>query len=245
MAGIKTNPMKMTRINKFIASTSRYSRREADKMIAEGRVSVNGKNVAEQGMKVNEEDDAIFIDGLPLFENEPEIFKFYKPRGVLTAYGEGRGKDTLEVFSIFAKRKLPYSGRLDYESEGLLIFSNDGELIHRMQKPEYKMEKEYIVTVDRLLTDKEMDEFASGMETSKGVFQSCKIRYNGKHDFRVIIKEGQKRQLRNMFGYFGSTVKRLIRVRIGPIEVDDLTPGEHRTLNPKEIRELYKFAGLK
>lgn len=237
--------MNSVRINKYIASSSLYSRREADKMIADGRVVLNGQKVTEQGVKVDPVNDVVFIDGLPLVEAEPEIFKFYKPRGVLTAYGEGHGKDTLESFAIFAKRKLPYSGRLDYESEGLLLFTNDGELIHRMQKPEYKVEKEYFVTVDRMLTEKELDEFACGMETSKGVFQSCQIAYSGKRNYNVIIKEGQKRQIRNMFGYFGSTVKRLERIRIGPIEIDDMTPGEHRKLTTKEIRELYKCTGLK
>lgn len=237
--------MTLTRINKYIASSSRYSRREVDKMIAEGRVYLNGELVTEQGVKVNEEEDAVFIDGQPLIEKEPEIIKFYKPRGVLTAYGDGRGKDTLEKFAVFAARKLPYSGRLDYESEGLLIFTNDGELIHRMQKPEYKVEKEYEVTVDRMLTDAELSEFAGGLETAKGIFRSCRINQSGRRNYNVIIKEGQKRQIRNMFGYFGSTVKRLVRVRIGPIGIEDLKPGEYIKLATKEIKELYKCTGLR
>lgn len=246
MAGAKTKSMKnLVRINKYIASSSLYSRREADKMIAEGRVSLNGERVSEQGLKIDEDNDVIFIDGEPLYVSVPQIFKFYKPRGVLTAYGDGRGKDTLDMFSIFAKRKLPYSGRLDYESEGLLIFTNDGELIQRMQKPEYKVEKEYLVTVDRMLSAEELKEFSSGLETSKGNFKPCKIIKSGNRNYNVTIKEGKKRQIRNMFGYFGSTVKRLERVRIGPILIDDLKPGEHRNLTDKEIKELYKCTGLK
>ena len=245
MAGIETKSMSLVRINKYIASSTLYSRREADRMILEGRVELNGEKVTEQGVKIDPNNDAIFIDGNPLPEAEPEIIKFYKPRGVLTAYGEGRGKATLDQFPVFAGRKLPYSGRLDYESEGLVIFTNDGELIHRMQKPEFKIEKEYVVTVDRMLTDGEMKDFAGGMETSKGIFQSCFIFKTGKRNYNVIIKEGKKRQIRNMFAYFGSTVKRLIRIRIGNILLEDMVSGECRKLTPKEIRELYKCTGLK
>lgn len=236
---------KLTRINKYIASTSLYSRREADKLIAEGRVSVNGEPISEQGTKIDEDNDAVFIDGEPIYSGRPEIFKFYKPRGVLTAYGDGRGKDTLEKFSLFAKRKIPYSGRLDYESEGLLIFCNDGELIQRMQRPEHKVEKEYLVTVDRMLSDDEMREFSGGMETAKGVFLPCGIVKSGNRSYRVTIKEGKKRQIRNMFGYFGSTVQRLERIRIGPITIGDLKPGEHKSLTEKERKELYKCTGLR
>ena len=245
MAGFKTKSMNLVRINKYIASSSIYSRREADKMIEEGRVSLNGEVVTEKGVRINTNNDVIFIDNNPLFISEPEIIKFYKPRKVLTAYGDGRGKDTLDKFSIFAKRKLPYSGRLDYESEGLLIFTNDGELIQRMQKPEYKVEKEYLVTVDRMLSEIELKEFANGLETSKGNFLPCKIYKTGNRNYNVIIKEGKKRQIRNMFAYFGSTVKRLERVRIGPILIGSLKEGEHIKLTSKEVRELYKCTGLK
>ncbi len=245
MAGVKTKFMKeLTRLNKYIASMTGYSRREADKLIEEGKVSVNGKRVKEQGVKIDETEDVVFINNEPIYESKPDVFKFYKPRRVLTAYGEGRGKDTLEKFPIFAGRKFPYSGRLDYESEGLLIFSNDGELIQRMQKPEYKMEKEYLVTVDRLLSSVEMEEFASGLDTPKGKYQPCNIKFAGKYNYKVIIKEGKKRQIRNMFGYFGSKVKRLERVRIGPILIGNLKPGEYEMLSRDEIIKLYKATGL-
>lgn len=245
MAGVKTEFMKeFTRLNKYIASMTGYSRREADKLIEEGKVSINGKRVREQGIKIDETEDVVFINNEPVYESKPDVFKFYKPRRVLTAYGEGRGKDTLEKFPLFAGRKFPYSGRLDYESEGLLIFSNDGELIQRMQKPEYKMEKEYLVTVDRLLSSIEMEEFSSGLDTPKGKYQPCSIKFAGKQNYKVIIKEGKKRQIRNMFGYFGSKVKRLERVRIGPITIENLKPGEYKILSRDEIIKLYKATGL-
>ncbi|MDE7170180.1 MAG: pseudouridine synthase, partial [Mucispirillum sp.] len=157
----------------------------------------------------------------------------------------GRGKETLEKFPLFAGRKIPYSGRLDYESEGLLIFSNNGELIQRMQQPEYKMEKEYMVTVDKPLSQSEMNKFAEGLDTPKGTYKPCSIYFSGKQNYRVIIKEGKKRQIRNMFGYFGSRVKRLKRVRIGPIEIGDLQAGEYAVLTKQEVKSLYKAAGLK
>ena len=234
----------LVRLNKYIASMTGYSRREADQLIDEGKVSVNGTRVKELGIKINENEDVVFIQNEPIYERKPEVFKFYKPRRVLTAYGEGRGKDTLDKFKIFAGRKFPYSGRLDYESEGLLIFSNDGELIQRMQKPDYKMEKEYLVTVDRLLSSIELEEFASGLDTPKGKYQPCSIKFAGKQNYKVIIKEGKKRQIRNMFGYFGSHVKRLERIRIGPIKIGNLKPGEYELLSREEIKQLYKATGL-
>ncbi len=247
MAGVKTKLMSevLVRLNKYIASMTGYSRREADVLIEQGKVSVNGKRVKEQGIRINEQEDVVFINNEPVYESKPEVFKFYKPRRVLTAYGEGRGKDTLDKFSIFSGRKIPYSGRLDYESEGLLIFSNDGELIQRMQRPEYKMEKEYLVTVDRLLSSVELEEFASGLDTPKGYYQPCTIKYAGRQNYKVIIKEGKKRQIRNMFGYFGSHVKRLERVRIGPLLIGNLKPGEFQVLTREEIKNLYKATGLK
>lgn len=237
--------MTMIRINKYIASISKFSRREVDQLIQEGRVSLNGEKVLQQGLQVNDEEDVIFIDGEPLFITEPEIIKFYKPRGVLTAYGDGRGKDTLEMFSIFSNRKIPYSGRLDYESEGLLIFTNDGELIQRMQRPEYKIEKEYHVIVDRALSHDEMVEFSKGLETSKDTYDPCYISKINKQNYIVILKQGKKRQIREMFAYFGVRVKKLVRKRIGPILLEDMHPGEHRKLTKQELRELKKCTGLR
>lgn len=245
MAGIKTKYMKeLIRLNKYIASMTGYSRREADKLIEDGKISVNGKQIKEQGIKINAADDAVFINNEPIYESKPDVFKFYKPRRILTAYGDGRGKETLEKFPLFADRKIPYSGRLDYESEGLLIFSNDGELIQRMQQPEYKMEKEYLVTVDKLLSSTEIREFSSGLDTPKGKYKPCSIKFVGNQNYIVIIKEGKKRQIRNMFAYFGSRVKRLERTRIGPVIIGNLKPGEYEILPRSEIIKLYKATGL-
>ncbi len=245
MARIKAKLMKeLTRLNKYIAFMTGYSRREADKLIAEGRVSLNGLKVKEQGIKINELEDVVFIDNEPVYESQVNVFKFYKPRRILTAYGDGRGKETLEKFPVFAGRKFPYSGRLDYESEGLLIFSNDGELIQRMQQPEYKLEKEYLVTVDKLLLKEELEMFSSGLNTPKGKYNPCVIKFAGKQNYKVILKEGKKRQIRNMFGYFGSKVKRLERIRIGPITIGNLKPGEYEILSRDDIIKLYKATGL-
>lgn len=246
MAGVKTKPMiEKVRLNKYIASMTGYSRREADILIEEGRVSVNGIKVKEQGVKIDENEDVVFIDNEPVFENQIEVYKFYKPRKVLTAYGDGRGKDTLDKFKFFEGRRIPYSGRLDYDSEGLLLFSNDGELIQRMQKPEYKLEKEYFVTVNKLLSKADEEKFAGGLKTVNGQYQPCYIKYAGKQNYKVIIKEGKKRQIRDMFAFLGSRVKKLKRVRIGPINLGDLKSGEIISLDRHEIKELYKATGLK
>ena len=234
----------LVRINRYIASSSQFSRREVDVMIEEGRINLNGDIVVSQGVKIDPDNDAILIDNEPLMVEEIQIYKFYKPRKVLTEYGFGRGRATLDSFDILKSKKLPYSGRLDYESEGLILFTNDGYLIQRIQKSESKVEKRYYVTVDRLLNDYEVTELRNGLETDSEKYLPCRIKEVGRKNYEVILIEGKKRQIREMFGYFGSSVKQLVRFQIANILLDDMSPGEIRKLNKFELKELKKIVGL-
>ena len=234
------------RINKFIASCGVASRRKAEQFISEGLVKVNNKIITNLAFDVDETKDVVTLNDQKIsLANEYVYYMLNKPKGYVTTMSDEKNrKSIIDLIGNIDNRVYPV-GRLDYESEGLLIFTNDGELIQRMQKPEYKVEKEYLVTVDRMLSEIELKEFANGLETSKGNFLPCKIYKTGNRNYNVIIKEGKKRQIRNMFAYFGSTVKRLERVRIGPILIGSLKEGEHIKLTSKEVRELYKCTGLK
>lgn len=228
------------RLNKFIAMHGGCSRREADRLIQDGRVSINGKTVTEMGMQVDPASDKVTIDGEGMGSDEKVYYAFHKPAGYLTSYGDPEGRPNLNDFPFIAANKLPYSGRLDLDSEGLILFTNDGELVYRLQRREYKVEKEYRIIVNRELTEAQIEEMESGLIIQEDGTQllPCVVHHAGLNRYIVIITEGKKRQVRMMFRQFGIRVKRLFRVRIGTIQIGELPPGEHRKLTKKEIMEL-------
>lgn len=228
----------MTRINKYLAARSGLSRRDADKAIAEGRVLVNGNPPESPGVQVSDT-DVVTLDGTELKSDSDNFYwAFYKPRGVLTAYGDGHGKETLDIYPFLRDKKPAYSGRLDYDSEGLIIFSNDGNFIKRLQSAEEKIEKEYIVTVNRVLKKTELDEMRKGI-TYEGIkYRECTVQQHSHDRYTVILHEGKKRQIRHMFRNFGVRVIKLKRVRIGTVNLNELKKGEYREFAPKELREM-------
>jgi len=231
------------RLNRFIAFNSNYSRREADELIFEGHVTVNGKPVLVPGYEVKD-DDKVAVMGKVVEKSEFLYVKFYKPRGFLTSYGDPHGRKNLDDFEFFKKTKLAYSGRLDKESEGLIFFSNDGAIIHRMQTPKFDVEKEYIVYTKRPLNEDERLAMEEGLVVDGFKFKRCSVEKMGRNKYRVIISEGKKRQIRNMFKNFNIEVERLIRVRIANIKIEDLQPGEFKFLTKEEIKELKRCLRL-
>lgn len=225
------------RLNKFLSANCGVSRREADRLIESGLVRINGERVSELGVQVSET-DRVELDGKPVTETELEYYRFFKPRGMLTAYGDGRGKETLEAIPYLKEKKLAYSGRLDYDSEGLIIFTNDGDLILRLQKSEFKAEKEYLVWVNGDLSERELDEIRDGLQTDEMHYLPCGAERIKAGNFRLILTEGKKRQIREIFRFFGLRVSRLLRVRIGNITINGLRTGELKQLSLKEITEL-------
>ncbi|MEF3254064.1 MAG: pseudouridine synthase, partial [Deferribacterales bacterium] len=164
--------------------------------------------------------------------------------GFLTSYGDAHGRKNLEDFEFFKKTKIPYSGRLDYDSEGLILFSNDGSLIHKLQTPKFDIEKEYIVYTNKPLKDEAIAEMENGLIIDGIRLKKCYISKIGRNKYKVIILEGKKRQIRKMFGYFKVEVERLIRVRIGNVTIDDLQVGEFKFLTKKELKGLKECIGL-
>ncbi len=214
----------MKRLNKFLAESGMASRRGADKLILENKVLVNGK-VAKLGDKVSER-DRVVVNGQEINKaEEKEYFAVYKPVGyVSTANDEwGRPKVTDLVNS---KNRLYPVGRLDKNSEGLMILTNDGELTLRLTHPRYHLEKEYEVETDRKIDFKKIN---TGQN---------KIIWRDGNKMKIIMYEGKKRQIRNMCWEAGLRVKKLKRVRMGKLVLGNMEAGEVRRLGQKEIKEL-------
>jgi 23S rRNA pseudouridine2605 synthase/23S rRNA pseudouridine2604 synthase len=235
VAGVKNKIM--DRINKYLAARTGLSRRDADKALEAGRVRVNGKIPEGPWIQVSDK-DKVLLDGDAVGKQDYFYWAFYKPIGVLTAYGDGQGKDTLERYPFLREMKPAYSGRLDYDSEGLIIFSNDGDFIRRLQKADEKFEKEYIVTVNKVLKKHEIEELRKGIKYEGAKYRPCTVEQHEHDRYQVILHEGKNRQIRNMFRNFGVSVKKLKRVRIGTVNLNELRPGEFREFAPKEIREM-------
>ncbi|MBZ4643440.1 MAG: RNA-binding domain protein [Deferribacteraceae bacterium] len=226
------------RLNKFIASTGYCSRRKADELIFMGKVTVNKEPILFPGYEIGE-DDKVEVEGNEVSIISYKYYIFYKPVNVLTSYDDARGRKCLKDFEFFKNNNLAYSGRLDYKSEGLIIFTNNGEFVYKLQTPKYKIEKEYFVEVTRNLTQKEKKILENGLKTDKFVYNSCKIFRLTDNRYKIILYEGKNRQIRNMFGYFGIKVIRLLRTRIGNISLGDLKPGGIKEIPEKIIKETF------
>ncbi len=232
------------RINKYLAMSGVCSRRDADKLLEQGKVTINGR-VAGMGDRVGE-GDTVCVGKKRIGGAEKKVvLAFYKPTGIVCTE---RDKHAEKMISDLIKYpiRVTYAGRLDKESEGLLILTNDGDLIQKMMKASEKHEKEYIVK-----TDKEIpEEFL--LEMSKGVYlkeldittRPCEIEKIGKFTFRIVLTQGVNRQIRRMCKAFGFEVLSLKRIRIMNIMLGDLKYGQYRELSEEELFVLYKLCGL-
>lgn len=244
----------MERLQKILAHAGVASRRKCEELIVAGHVRVNGKIVRELGTQVDPVKDRIEVDGTPISIEKLRYVILHKPKGYLSDIDESRGKP-LAIDLVPSDVRLYAAGRLDANSEGLLLLTNDGELAHRITHPRYQNEKEYLALVEG--------------EPNTGTFARAKkgILYDGdllrvdsarivrhlgvlgeQHHWdatarnecwvRLVLHEGKKREIRHLFGALGHPVKRLIRVRIGPIELGNLAVGKWRELSSNEVRAL-------
>lgn len=222
------------RINKYIANTGYTSRRKADDLIKEGRVRVNDTLITEPGFKVNDNDE-VTIDGQLLELEEKFYIKLYKPVGYITSNFDPYNKLDLNDLVDIDKRFYA-AGRLDKDSEGLLIITNDGEFTNNIIHPKFKLDKEYIVDVDKTLSRKEENLFMQGLDIGNGEHTSdAYIKLIGNKKYQVIIHQGYNRQIRRMFEYFSSNVTRLKRIRIGDIRLSDLREKDYRYFDKEEM----------
>ena len=228
-----------SRINKYIASSGLCSRREADRLIEEGRVTVNGI-VAESGMQVCG-DDVVLVDGKNIIPETNDVYiAFNKPLGV-TCTTDSRDPSNIIDYIGYPERIFPI-GRLDKNSSGLILLTNDGSIVNTLLRAENNHEKEYQVTVDRPYDDKFIKEMQSGVPVLGQITLPCKINRVSARVFRIILHQGLNRQIRRMCEYEGYKVVKLRRIRFMNINLGTRGTGQWRYLTAKEVNELKSAA---
>ncbi|MCM1991830.1 23S rRNA pseudouridine(2604) synthase RluF [Oceanirhabdus seepicola] len=232
------NSTQEIRLNKFISSTGICSRREADKFIEQGKVSVNGVK-AEMGTKVTL-NDKVVVNGKPLKSKEEPIYiALNKPVGI-TCTTEHKVKGNIVDFINHPKRIFPI-GRLDKPSEGLIFLTNDGDIVNKILRAGNNHEKEYVVTVDKPITPQFINKMRNGVPILDTVTQKCSVERENKFVFRIILTQGLNRQIRRMCEYLGYNVKKLKRVRIMNVTLENLPVGKWRYLTKGEMDIINKM----
>lgn len=223
------------RINKFIAHSGYTSRRKADDLIKKGKVKVNGQIITELGLQVRE-NDVVEVNGEKLELVKKFYIKLYKPVGFITSnFDPFNEKDLNDLIDM--EERFFAAGRLDKDSEGLLIITNDGEFTNSLTHPKYKFDKEYIVKIDKKLSKDQERKFEEGIDIGNGEETSdAKLFYLGNNTYKVIIHQGYNRQIRRMFKYFGASVISLKRIRIGKISLGNLKKEEYRYFDAEELQ---------
>ena len=229
------------RLNKYISDTGACSRREADRLIAEGRVQVNGIR-ARVGAEVGE-DDTVLVDNAPLRartaapgKRKHVYIALNKPVGI-TSTTETHVKDNIVEFIGHQERIFPI-GRLDKDSEGLILLTSNGDIVNEILRAENKLEKEYLVAINHQVTDEFLRGMARGVPVHGQLTLPCKTGKLGRFGFRIVLTQGLNRQIRLMAAHFGHRVKTLVRVRIGNVKLAHLKPGQWRNLTDQELRGL-------
>ncbi len=228
--------MQLTRINKFLSEAGFCSRREGDKLIEQGRVTINDK-VPEMGTKVTE-GDVVKVDGKPVINLvEKNVYlAFNKPVGIVCTTDTGVEKDNIIDFINYPKRIFPI-GRLDKASEGLIFLTDDGDIVNKILRARNNHQKEYIVTVNRPITPNFIERMGLGVPILDTVTKRCEVERLGKFDFRIVLTQGLNRQIRRMCEYLGYDVVNLKRVRIMNVSLD-IPVGEWRDLSSDELKTI-------
>jgi 23S rRNA pseudouridine2605 synthase len=217
------------------------SRRVSEDLIAQGRVTVNGE-VAILGRRVDPDNDKIVVDGVPLSVRPGLVYYLLnKPPGVVTTAADPQRRPTVVGLVPDEPRVFPV-GRLDADTEGLLLLTNDGDLAHRLTHPRYGVDKEYLVEVDGTPSARALRDLRDGVDLDDGRTAPARVTLLPPNALRIVIHEGRNRQVRRMCAAIGNPVQRLIRVRIGPIAERSLPPGSWRELSSDEVRALERAA---
>ncbi|MDF0720801.1 23S rRNA pseudouridine(2604) synthase RluF [Kaistella sp. PBT33-4] len=228
--------MEKTRINKYLSEVGFCSRREADRMLEHGRITVNGV-VPEMGTKVSDEDE-IMVDGISIRKTEEEhvYIALNKPVGIVCTTDTKREKDNIIDFLNHPKRIFPI-GRLDKPSEGLILLTSDGDIVNKILRARNNHGKEYIVRVDKPITPQFLHKMRNGIPILGTVTNKCEVEQIDTLSFRIVLTQGLNRQIRRMCEYLGYEVKKLKRIRIMNIKLD-LPVGQWRDLTAEELSEL-------
>ncbi|HEX7058417.1 MAG TPA: pseudouridine synthase [Solirubrobacterales bacterium] len=226
------------RLAKYLAHGGVASRRMAEKVIANGRVTVGGEVVTDPARDVGDADD-VRVDGSPVAAEPREIWAVNKPAGVVSTAKEPGDRPAV-VTLVDSKARLYPVGRLDADSTGLLLLTNDGELANRLTHPRYEVPKAYRVELRRPPSESDLGKLAHGVELEDGMTAPAKVRRLGEREVEIVLREGRNRQVRRMAEAVGNRVVSLRRVRFGPIELADLPEGKSRRLSDDEISRLWE-----
>jgi 23S rRNA pseudouridine2605 synthase len=237
------------RLQKVLAAAGVGSRRHCEEMIADGRVEVDGEVVRRFGARVDPQRQVIRVDGRRIPAREDLIYlALNKPAGVLTTMSDPRGRPTIADFLTDRDERLFHVGRLDYDTEGLMLLTNDGELAHRLAHPRYGVLKTYLADVAGPLPRDLGRQLITGVELSDGVASADRFRVVERAGNRALVEitlhEGRKHIVRRMLAETGHPVSRLVRTHVGPVALGSLRPGTTRRLTTREIGDLYAAVGL-
>jgi pseudouridine synthase len=236
-------------LDRVISKAGLGSRTEARSWIGAGRVKVNGKVIQTPDHWVDVARDRVLLDGEPLAKAEQRYLLLYKPKGYITTYRDPEGRPTVYDLIPGLGQFVGTVGRLDLDTSGLLLLTNDTVLAEAMTNPAYKLPKTYLVKASAFLTDEQLDKLAKGVELSDGMTLPAsvrRIRDSEKYTFlELTITEGRNRQVRRMIEVLDAKVLKLVRVRLGPLTLEGLKMGEWRDLTAAEVAQLRKNAGLR
>jgi pseudouridine synthase len=237
------------RLQKVLAAAGVGSRRHCEELIGEGRVEVDGETVRRFGARVNPEHQVIRVDGMRIPSRQDLVYlALNKPAGVLTTMSDDRGRPTIADFLEGYPERLYHVGRLDYDTEGLMLLMNDGELAHRLAHPSYGVLKTYLADVPGPLPRDVGRRLLTGVELDDGVATADKFRVVEQAGTRALVEltlhEGRKHIVRRMLAEAGHPVSRLVRTHVGPVALGSQRPGTTRPLTTREIGELYAAVGL-
>ena len=229
----------MIRLNKYLSSAGVASRRKCDELISAGKISVNGKIVSELGVSVDENKDKVCFEGKVVsLSNKFIYYKLHKPKGYICSANDEKGRKT--IFELLPTGNRLFSvGRLDYNSEGLILITNDGDFAKKMTHPMHRIEKEYIVTIEGRISESELAVLRAGVVENGERLPKAKVRpilFDGRLTrLSVIIDEGKNRQIRRMFEGIGKCIVLLKRISVGPFTLGGLTRGKYKEFNNEEL----------
>ena len=230
------------RINKYLASAGLAGRRKAEEFVVDGKVKVNGKIVHELSTDIKDT-DIVSVNGKVIKPNNNYVyFKLHKPKGYVSTVSDDKGRKTIMSLMRGVHTRVFPVGRLDYDTEGLILLTNDGDVANILTKPNSEIEKKYIVNIEGNITSDEIKKLSAGVDIGDYITKPCSVQIldiqENSTRLLVTIKEGKNRQIRRMFNSIGKTVTFLKRTDIGQIHLGGLSRGEYSTLNSKEIKYL-------
>lgn len=238
----------MERLQKIIAHAGIASRRKAEELILNGKVKVNGQTIKELGMKVGSQ-DKIEVDGIPVEREEPVYFLLYKPRGVISSVTDDKGRKVVTDFFPLIEQRIYPIGRLDYDTSGLILLTNDGEFANLLMHPKHEIEKVYIAKIKGIPLKEKLKQLEKGVYLDEGKTAPAKVKMLSLDKrkqtaiIEITIHEGRNRQVRRMFEKIGHPVIKLKRERYGFLDLHGMKTGDTRELTPHEVKQLRTMAG--